>query len=99
MEVQGGEEVQLLLIQNIGTRWGEWSASLPGRYLPPGKGSPIPIGQEAGWAPVLVWTQELQEKSLASAGDRISITRKSIPYPDTILTELPRLLFQVSTTE
>jgi hypothetical protein len=29
---------------------GEWSASLPGRALPPGKGPPVPIGQEAGWA-------------------------------------------------
>jgi hypothetical protein len=30
---------------------GEWSASRPGRALPPGKGPPVPIGQEAGWAP------------------------------------------------
>jgi hypothetical protein len=28
---------------------GEWSASRPGRALPPGKGPPIPIVQEAGW--------------------------------------------------
>jgi hypothetical protein len=34
-----------LLILGLGTRWGEWSASRPGRPLPPG-----PIGQEAGWA-------------------------------------------------
>jgi hypothetical protein len=26
------------------TRWGEWSASRPGRALPPGKGPPVPIG-------------------------------------------------------
>jgi hypothetical protein len=32
-------------------RWGEWSASRPGRALPPGKGPPVPIVQEAGWAP------------------------------------------------
>jgi hypothetical protein len=37
----------------------EWSASRPGRALPPGKGPPVPIGQEAGWAPVPVWTQRL----------------------------------------
>jgi hypothetical protein len=36
---------------------GEWSASRPGRTLPLGKGSLVPIGQEAGWAPELVWTQ------------------------------------------
>jgi hypothetical protein len=30
---------------------GEWSASRPGRALPPGKGHPVPIVQEAGWAP------------------------------------------------
>jgi hypothetical protein len=28
---------------------GEWSASRPGRALPPGKGPPVPIVQEAGW--------------------------------------------------
>jgi hypothetical protein len=29
---------------------GEWSASHPSRALPPGKGLPVPIVQEAGWA-------------------------------------------------
>jgi hypothetical protein len=52
---------------------GEWSASHPGRALAPGKGSPVPSAQEAGWAPEPVWTQRLQEKSFASAGDRTSI--------------------------
>jgi hypothetical protein len=40
---------------------GEWSASLPGRALPPGKGRAVPIGQEAGWTPEPVWTQRLEE--------------------------------------
>jgi hypothetical protein len=57
MKARGEEDVQLLLIHNLGTRWGEWSASRPGRDLPP-----IPIGQEAGWAPGPVWTQRLEEK-------------------------------------
>jgi hypothetical protein len=35
---------------------GEWSA------LPPGKVPPVPIVQEAGWAPEPVWTQRLEEK-------------------------------------
>jgi hypothetical protein len=32
-----------------------------------GKGPPVPTAQEAGWAPELVWTQRLEEKSFASA--------------------------------
>jgi hypothetical protein len=27
----------------------------PAALYPPGKGRPVPIGQEAGWAPELVW--------------------------------------------
>jgi hypothetical protein len=29
---------------------------------PPGKGPPVPIGQEAGWAPEPVWTQRLEKQ-------------------------------------
>jgi hypothetical protein len=47
---------------------GEWSASRPGRALPPGKEPPVPIVQEAGWAPEPVWTQRLEERSSASVG-------------------------------
>jgi hypothetical protein len=43
---------------------GEWSASHPGRALPLEKGPPVPIVQEAGWAPEPVWTQRLQKKIL-----------------------------------
>jgi hypothetical protein len=42
---------------------GEWSASRPDRALAPAKGPPVPIVQEAGWAPEPVWTQRLEEKS------------------------------------
>jgi hypothetical protein len=38
---------------------GEWSASRPGRALAPGKRPPVPIVQEAGWAPEPVWTKRL----------------------------------------
>jgi hypothetical protein len=65
--------------------------SRPSRAFSSGKGPPVPIVQEAGWDPEPVWIQRLQEKSLASAGDRTSISRSSSPYPDTILAELPRL--------
>jgi hypothetical protein len=63
----------------------EWSVSRPGHAYPPGKGPSLPIGQVAGWAPEPVWTQRLEEKSLASAGDRTSIARSSSPYPDSPL--------------
>jgi hypothetical protein len=43
----------------------EWSASRPGLTLPPGKGPPVPIVQEAGWAPEPVWTQRLEVKVLS----------------------------------
>jgi hypothetical protein len=63
---------------------GVWSASLPGRVLPPGKGPPIPIVQEAGWAPEPVWTQRLQEKSFClcrgSNPDRPIIQRSRAAY-------------------
>jgi hypothetical protein len=38
----------------------EWSASRPGCSSAPGKEPPLPIVQEAGWAPVPVWTQRLE---------------------------------------
>jgi hypothetical protein len=58
---------------------GEWSGSRPGHALLLGKGPPVPTGQEAAWAPEPVWTQKLEEKSFASAGDRTSIARSSSP--------------------
>jgi hypothetical protein len=59
----GGEEVQFLLIHDVGTRWA-WVVSIrPRPRISPGKGSPVPIGQETGWAPEPVWTQRLEEKS------------------------------------
>jgi hypothetical protein len=58
MEGQGGEEVELLLIHDLDTRRGEWSALYPGRTLAPGKGPPVPIVQDAGCAPEQVWTQK-----------------------------------------
>jgi hypothetical protein len=54
---------------------GEWSASRPGRAIPPGKGPPVHIGQEAGWAPEPVWMQRLEEISSASVGDRTPVVQ------------------------
>jgi hypothetical protein len=49
---------------------GEWSASRLGHALPPGKGPPVPIVQEAGWVSEPVWTQRWEEKYFSSAGGR-----------------------------
>jgi hypothetical protein len=45
---------------------GEGSAARPGRTLPPRK-DPVPIAQEAGWAPGPVWTSA---ENLALTGIR-----------------------------
>jgi hypothetical protein len=63
----------------------------PAVHLPPGKGPPVPIRQEAGEP---VWTQRLEEESSAPVGDRTPISRSSNPYSDTILPELTRLLLR-----
>jgi hypothetical protein len=48
---------------------GELTASCPGRFTP-GKEPPVPIGQEAGWAPEMVWTLWSRDKSLTPAENR-----------------------------
>jgi hypothetical protein len=52
----------------------------PGRALPPGKGPPVPIVQEAGWAPEPIWTQGLEEKSSASVGDRTPVVQPVVRH-------------------
>ena len=59
---------------------GEWSAARPGRTSP-GK-DPVPIVQEAVWAPGPVWKGE------KSRSHRDSIPGPSNPYSVAILTEL-----------
>jgi hypothetical protein len=74
MEAQWREEVYNSYSFTISALdGGEWSASHHGRALPLGHDPPVPIVQEAGWTPEPVWTQSLEEKSFASAGDRTSI--------------------------
>ena len=72
-----------LLFHDRGTRRGEWSAARPGRSLLPGK-DPVPIVQEAGWAPGPVWTGA---ENLAPTGIRSPDrpARSSVAIP----TELP----------
>jgi hypothetical protein len=47
---------------------GDCLALRPGRALSPGKGPPVPTGQEAGWASEPVWIQRLEKKSLHLPG-------------------------------
>jgi hypothetical protein len=63
MKALEGEEYRSYSFTTSALDGDEWSASLPGHALTPGKGPPVPIVQEAGWAPEPVWTQRLQEKS------------------------------------
>jgi hypothetical protein len=65
----GGEEYSSYSFTTSALDGVEWSATRPGRALPPGKGPQVPIVQEAGWAPEPVWTQRLEEKSFVPAGD------------------------------
>jgi hypothetical protein len=52
----------------------------PAAFLSPGKGSPVFIVQKAGWAPEPVWTQRLEEKSVAPAGDRTTIVQPVVRH-------------------
>jgi hypothetical protein len=65
----------LLLILDLSITWGEWSVSRTSRALHPRKWAPVPIVQEAGWAPEPVWTQRLEETFFASARDRTQIVQ------------------------
>jgi hypothetical protein len=65
---------------DLGTRWGvSGQRHAAAALLPPGKGPPVPIVQEAGCAPEPLWTQRIEEKSFSPAGDRTPIARSSSP--------------------
>ena len=49
----GGADVWLYTFFSPGARWGGWSTPRPGRFTP--GNDPVPIVQEAGWAPGPVW--------------------------------------------
>jgi hypothetical protein len=59
---------------------GEWSDSRLGRDFGLGEGPPVPIGQEAGLASELLWTQRLEEKSFASAGDQTPVVQSAVRH-------------------
>jgi hypothetical protein len=62
---RGGVEVSLYSCSASALGGDGWSAPRPGRFTP-GK-DPVPIVQDAGWAPGPVWTFA---KNLASTGIR-----------------------------
>jgi hypothetical protein len=67
----GGEDVKLLLIFDLGTRWDEWSALRPGKRTFDTHCTGGWVGPNAGL--------DTEEKSFASAEDRTSIVRSSSP--------------------
>jgi hypothetical protein len=48
--------------------------------LTPGERTPGTIGKESGWSLEPVWTQGLEEKSSASAGDRTPIVQPVVRH-------------------
>ena len=57
---------------------GEWSAARPGRTLPPAE-DPVPIVQEAGWAPGPVWTGGKSRPHRDSISDLSACSLVTIP--------------------
>jgi hypothetical protein len=50
----------------------------PGRALATGKGPPVPIVQEAGWAPEPVWTQSSLTKCVDTRSKNVIIRRSAM---------------------
>jgi hypothetical protein len=63
--------------------------------LPPGKEPPVPIVQEAGWAPEPVWTQGLEEKSSAPVGGRTSTVQSVVRHYTDWATLTPQMFSSV----
>jgi hypothetical protein len=57
----GVEEIKLLLIVDLGTRGGWVVTITPRPRISPMIGPPLPIVQEAGWAPKPVWVQRVEK--------------------------------------
>jgi hypothetical protein len=58
----------------------------------PGEGTPVPIGQEAGWAPEPVWMQGLEKKSSTPAGDRTPIVQPVVRHYTAWATAAPIII-------
>ena len=87
-KAQKGVEVQLYSFFNLGTRWDERSTPRPDRFTP--EKEPVPIVQEAGWAPGPVWTgAENPVRTGIRSPDRSarskSLNRLSYPGPQPVI--------------
>jgi hypothetical protein len=54
----------------------------------------VPIGQEAGQASELVWTQRLEEKSFASAGEQTLVVQSVVRHYTDWATPAPQYYFK-----
>jgi hypothetical protein len=63
--------IEVSFILDLGTRWTGQLQALAA--LLPGQQPSVPIGQEFGWAPEMVWTLWKREKYLAHAGKRTPV--------------------------
>jgi hypothetical protein len=54
-------------------------SATPHSLFTPGKVLRLPIGKEAGWDQ-LIWTQRLEEKFFASAGDRTLVVQSAVRH-------------------
>jgi hypothetical protein len=96
-----GEEIYLLLILDLVTKWGLVVSVTPRPRFAPGKGPPVPIVQEAGWASKPVWTQRLEEKYFTLPGIEPRSPGRPVPgqtlywlsYPGSLF---GRYLFKIS---
>jgi hypothetical protein len=66
------------------------------RFTPGGKDPPVPIVQEARWAPEPVWTQRLEEKSSVPVRDRTLVVQSVVRHYTDWATPAPalKLLFE-----
>jgi hypothetical protein len=83
MKTNGGVDVYIHIFLTLALERGGWLVSRPGRFTL-GKEPPVPIGQEAGWAPEPVWTLWRRENSISLAGNRTPSSQSPVP----ILTEI-----------
>jgi hypothetical protein len=65
----------------------------PAALYPRGKGPPVPIVQEAWWAPEPVSTQRIEEKSFAPAGDRTAVVQSVARHYTDRATPAPTMLY------
>jgi hypothetical protein len=70
-----GDEVWLLFIFDQSSRRGEWSASCPGRALPPRMESRYPLDRRLGGLHSWSVHRDYRKKSFVSTGDRTPVVQ------------------------